>query len=90
MVDVVTDLEVALERAKSRWWEGRLTGGTGGRFTPPRAIRMLYDRADGGSRCSDNARDLVKETRRLGIEATLEVIGPDAPPPSADDAKLTA
>ena len=46
--DVVTDVEVALERAKSRSWEGRLSGGLGGRFTPSQAIRDLYDRPDGG------------------------------------------
>lgn len=89
VIDVATDLNVALERAKSRWWEGRLTGGNGGRFTPPRAIKSLYDRPGGGSRCSDNARDLVDATRRLGLTASLEVLAPESPPP-AESGGLTA
>lgn len=82
VIDVVTELQVALERAKSRWWQGRLANGLGGRFTPPQAIRDLYDRQDGTSRCSDNARKLVEEANQLGLDAKLEVLAPDPPPTS--------
>ncbi|MBU4213494.1 MAG: zeta toxin family protein [Actinobacteria bacterium] len=79
VVDVVTKLNVALERAIERWWAGRLGGGLGGRFTPTSAITALYDRASGDSRCSENAHDLVEAAARLGMKSTLEVVAPPVP-----------
>lgn len=89
VVDVQTPLPVALERAKSRWWEGRLTKNFGGRFTPPRAIESMYDQPDGASRCSVNARRLVEASRMRGLEASLEILATD-PPQHPDHEELTA
>jgi hypothetical protein len=73
VIDVTAPLSVALERAKSRWWQGRLAGGMGGRFTPPSAVECLYD-AGGNSLCTANARALVDAADRLGMEALLETV----------------
>ena len=85
IVDLPTPRCVALERAKSRWWEGRLLGGLGGRFTPSDAFDRMFD-ASGGSLCSVNADALAARAEGLDLETRL--FREDPPPPL--DAEETA
>lgn len=88
VIDVATPLPVALERAKTRWWQGRLAGGMGGRFTPPDSIARMYD-IKGNSVCAANARALVEATTNLGVSAVLETVTTTPPAPEEDN-DLTA
>lgn len=81
VVDLATPREVAMERAKTRWWEGRLRGGMGGRFTPSAAIDSMYD-ALGRSKCSRNAEDLVEAAQLFDMPAELVS---HAPPLEGED-----
>lgn len=88
VLDLPTALPVALERAKSRWWEARSEGPLGGRFTPVAAINAMYD-SDGVSICTAQARALVELGQDLGLDVELVSVagstvedgglGPEAP-----------
>lgn len=70
VLDLATARPVAHARAKSRWWEGRVGGALGGRFTPAIAIDSMYD-ADGLSICTEQAHALVEVGKDLGLEVEL-------------------
>lgn len=70
VLDLATARAVAHGRAKSRWWEGRLDGALGGRFTPAIAIDAMYD-TDGVSICTAQAHALVEVGEDLGLEVEL-------------------
>lgn len=59
VVAVEAPLEVALIRAKQRWWHGRLHETLGGRFISEQVIRALYTTAQ-QSVCESNARLLAE------------------------------
>lgn len=65
VVSVETDRVTAHERARARWWAGRLDDHElGGRLVSPRAIDAVFVGEGGVSVCRANARGLVRAVRR--------------------------
>lgn len=62
VIDVEAPVDVALTRARGRWWEGRLNDARmGGRFIPDEAITACYPHEVAGeSMCAANAVDLAQ------------------------------
>lgn len=73
ILDVEVDCATALEKAYTRWAEGRvevINGARhgGGRFTPREAITYLYDPTGRFSRCNENAVDFFKSDGVSGFD----------------------
>lgn len=71
IVDIEVGEDEAMQRARERWWRGRIDPASrlGGRFLPQVAIRQLFDGA-GGSHCASHAqllfeRSTIRPTRLL-------------------------
>lgn len=72
VVDVRIDIDLAKERARERWWHGRMEGGLGGRFLPEALFAVYLDpKSPGELICSRNARDLAKLAGKELGKATL-------------------
>ncbi len=85
IVSVETDKVTAHERARARWWAGRLDDHElGGRLVLPEAVDAVFGGDGAASACRANARSLVRSIRRgessLGAVTLLEY----------DDGALTA
>lgn len=63
-------LEVAVERALSRWWTDRRGHELGGRFVPPAVIRRQYD-STGSSVTARHAGGLASRAEALGWSVDL-------------------
>ncbi len=64
VVSVETDRATAHERARARWWAGRLDDHElGGRLVSPHAIDAVFGDDDAVSSCRGNARHLVRIIR---------------------------
>lgn len=73
IVSVETDRATAHERARARWWAGRLDDHElGGRVVSPDAIDASFGNGDGVSPCRVHARDLVRIIRRG--DSTLDAV----------------
>lgn len=72
IVDVEVPVELAIQRARGRWWTGRQSGtALGGRFVSDETVERFYE--NGHSPCSATAYDLHHQSMDLGINSTLEV-----------------
>lgn len=76
LVLVEAEMDVVIERALSRWWQGRAAGAPGGRFTPAAAIAALYDLSDTPDAdasdltvCAAHARRAIAAARARHMDA---------------------
>lgn len=74
IVDVEAPFDEVMQRAKRRWWLGRIddADAMGGRFVAPQSLAGLYGEG-GRSLCSENAR-VMFELSRSRIRSTLLMV----------------
>jgi hypothetical protein len=79
ILSVQAPLEIAIERARQRWWDGRrdLTRELGGRFISDAVVRSSY-RPDGTSKCHTHAVELQAAAQhRQGLHVELLTVTSD-------------
>lgn len=61
VISVESPEELAVERARERWWEERKSGEPGGRFVPEAVVRACFEYRE--SSCAKNARVFAEHAR---------------------------
>lgn len=61
IISVETPEDVAVQRARDRWWEERVLGEPGGRFIPEEVVRASF--TEGRSSCTTNALTLYEKAQ---------------------------